>query len=101
MPDTSRQLDEWSGICCCHPPAPCIGMSGYILEGLDTLLTGGEKQAQLLHLTIGDCGHTGYIVTASSTVSGSGRGKVRVGDQVTGCNIGNIITGLATVQTGG
>jgi len=100
MADTSRHLDEWSGICCCHPPIPCVGMTGYIIEGLTNILTVGQDQAILLHETIGDCGHTGYIVSASSKVVGSGKGKARIGDDVTGCNIGNIITGTSKVQTG-
>jgi uncharacterized Zn-binding protein involved in type VI secretion len=101
MADTSRMLDEWCGQCCCHSDPTCIAMTGYIIEGLTTVITGGQDQALLLHETIGHCGHTGRIVTSSSTVSGGGKGKARIGDEVTGCNIGNIITGTATVQTGG
>ena len=101
MPETSAMFDEWSGICCCHPPIPCIGMTGYIIEGSDDCLADSRKQGRLTDMTIGYCGHVGNIVSASTTVVSNGVGKARIGDQVTGCNIGNIITGIGTFKTGG
>jgi len=99
MADTSREFDQWNGICCCHPPAPCVPMGGWIITGSADTIAQGQKQARLVDMTVGYCGHTGQIVSASSGVDCNSRGKVRVGDQVTGCNIGNVITGLPNYQT--
>ena len=41
------------------------------------------------------CGHPGTIVTASPNVQTNNLGKARVGDAVTGCNIGAIVTGCS------
>jgi len=100
MPDTSRMLDEWNGQCCCHVDPTCISMGGYIIEGSDDCLADSQKQGRLTDMTIGYCSHTGTIVSSSDTVSSNSLGKARVGDEITGCNIGNIITGLSTMQTG-
>ena len=93
MPASARLTDIWSGICCCHPPIPCIGMSGPIITGSPNDNSGSLAQARLTDITMGWCGHTGVIVTASSNCKANGLGKARIGDQVTGCNIGVIITG--------
>lgn len=93
MPASARLTDIWSGICCCHPPIPCIGMTGPIITGSPNCNSGGLAQARLTDMTIGQCGHPGTIVTASPTVNANGLGKARIGDQVTGCNIGVIVTG--------
>lgn len=96
MPNTSRQMDMWTGICCCHPPVPCIPMVGYIIGSSPNVTSGGMKQGMTTHMTIGACGHPGMIVTGSPTLQSNGMGDARVGDLVTGCNIGVIITGNST-----
>lgn len=93
MPKVARLTDLWQGICCCHPPIPCIPMSGPIITASPNHESSNLRVARLNDTTIGWCGHTGTIVTASTTSITNNRGKARVTDAVTGCNIGNIITG--------
>jgi len=93
MPQVSRLKDIWSGICCCHPPIPCIGMTGPIVTASENHKSMGFPVARLADMVIGWCGHPGNIVTSSSSNITNSRGKARIGDIVTGCTIGNIITG--------
>ena len=96
MPAASRLTDLWSGICCCHPPYPCIGMSGQIITASPNAYSGGLATARLTDITQGWCGHTGTIVTGSPNMFTNSLQNARIGDQVTGCNIGSIITGNPT-----
>ncbi|MFW9871770.1 MAG: PAAR domain-containing protein [Candidatus Thorarchaeota archaeon] len=100
MPSQSRLTDVWSGICCCHSDPSCIPMTGTIVTASVNHFSGGLGVARLTDMTIGACGHPGTIVTASSRSFTNGLGKARVGDLITGCNIGNIITGNPTHETG-
>lgn len=93
MPSISRITDMWSGICCCHSDPPCIGMGGFIITSSSNHISSGSGVARLGDLTVGYCGHTGTIVTASTKNLTEGRGKALVGSQVSGCNIGTVITG--------
>ncbi len=96
MAFSARIGDIWSGICCCHPPLPCISMTGFIITGSPNDVSGNSPQGRLTDTTIGACGHPGIIVTASPNALANSLGKARVGDQVTGCNIGVIVTGNPT-----
>ena len=101
MPKAARAfVDIWTGICCCHPPIPCIGMTGPIIGGSVNTKSGGSPQARLTDMTIGSCGHPGIIITGSATHKTNNLGSARVGDQVTGCNIGVIATGNPTHDIG-
>lgn len=93
MSAASRLTDLWSGICCCHNNPTCIPMGGKIITASIDIESSGLAQARLTDITQGWCGHTGTIVTGSPNVFTNGLNNARVGDQVTGCNIGNIITG--------
>ena len=93
MAAVCRLTDLWSGICCCHPPDPCISMSGIIITASGNAGSGALAQARLTDMVIGDCGHPGWIVTSSGKNFTNTLGKARVGDQVTGCTIGQLITG--------
>lgn len=93
MAASARVTDLWSGICCCHSNPTCIPMGGLIVTGSPNDNSGGLAQARLTDMTIGWCGHPGIIVTSSPNVFTNTHGKARIGDQVTGCNIGKIITG--------
>jgi hypothetical protein len=73
-------------------------MSGPIITGSPNDKSGNINQARLTDLTIGWCGHPGRIVTASPNCKANNLGKARISDQVTGCNIGVIVTGLPTHQ---
>lgn len=101
MPLSARAFgDIWVGICCCHPPIPCIGMVGPIITGAITAKSGGQPQARLTDMTIGGCGHPGIIVSGSAVEKTEGRPSARLGDSVTGCNIGVIATGNSTHDIG-
>lgn len=99
MPSVARIGDMWVGICCCHPPIPCIGMSGTIITGSGNAKSGGPSVGRLTDIVIGFCGHPGTIVSASGKNFTNALGKARVGDAVTGCTIGTIITGNPTHTT--
>lgn len=96
MPSSSRLTDIWTGICCCHEDPTCIPMSGPVISGSPNNKSGSLSQAFLTSVTQGWCGHTGQIITASATVKTNSLGKARVGDLVTGCNLGIMITGLGS-----
>jgi uncharacterized Zn-binding protein involved in type VI secretion len=96
MPAVARLTDIWSGICCCHPPIPCVAMTGQIITGSPNIKCENKAQARLTDMTIGNCGHTGFIVTSSSTVFANNLGKALLGSQVVGCNIGQVVTGSPT-----
>jgi hypothetical protein len=100
MPKVSRITDMFSGICCCHPPIPCIGMTGKIIEGSPTHESAGQKVGRITDLVLGDCGHVGRIVTGSSSNKTNNLGKATIGSNVTGCLIGKIISGNPTHDTG-
>ena len=102
MPFSSRLTDIWVGICCCHDNPTCIPMSGQVITAAPKNKSGGMAQAILTSVTQGWCGHTGKILTSSSSVKTGLLGKARVGDMVVGCNIGFVHTGLSkhNVETG-
>lgn len=100
MPDVSRLTDMWSGICCCHPPYPCIAMGGWIVSSSGNATSTGLGAARLTDITIGFCGHGGTIVSSSGKSLTNSLGKARVGDAVTGCNIGTLITGNSKHTSG-
>ena len=100
MPSASRLIDVWSGICCCHNDPTCISMTGYIISASPNVVSSGRKQGHLLNLTIGACGHPGRIVTGTRVCIANNFHKAIVTSQVTGCNIGKVISGDATHQLG-
>jgi hypothetical protein len=100
MPAVSRLTDIWSGICCCHPPIPCIGMSGPIISSSTNAESAALGTARLTDITQGGCGHTGTIVSASSRNITNSLGKAHIGSAVVGCNIGTVITGNPKHITG-
>lgn len=101
MSSQSRLTDLWTGRCCCHNDPDCRDMTGPIITASENGISGGLAQARLVDITIGSCGHTGRIVTCSSTAILNSRGKARIGDLVTGCNIGVIVTGNGVHEVGG
>ena len=101
MPLSARTFgDIWVGICCCHPPIPCVGMAGPIITGSPDAKTGGLPQARLTDMTIGYCGHPGVIVSGSALQKTNGLPTARLSDSVTGCNIGVVATGNPTHEVG-
>ena len=95
MPSQARVGDMWVGVCCCHVDPQCIPMTG-------TVITGGVGQeskdfaiTRISNLVQGSCGHVGNIVTGSGKSFTNTLGKAFVGSLITGCNVGNIVTGAA------
>lgn len=101
MPNDSRISDIGVGICCCHCPACCIGMSGHLITGASTVIYEGMPTSRLTDIVLGFCGHTGTMVTSSTTVIVEGLGTVRIGDNFEGCFTGVLVTGASTIISGG
>jgi len=100
MPPQSRMsVDIGVGHCCCHPPIPCIPMTGPILTGSSSVICNGLGVARLGDIVIGGCGHTGVLVSSSGSVKSNGLGNVRIGDAFVGCFTGVIVTGSSNVIT--
>jgi len=95
MADSARVTDEWIGICCCHededPPCPVMG--GWIIDSCPKTDSSGLGQSRISNTTVGYCGHTGTIVSGASKALCGSLGMARIGETVTGCNIGEVITG--------
>jgi len=101
MPSQSRLTDLWSGICCCHSHPTCVSMQGTIITASVDGFSASLGQARLIDITQGFCGHVGKIVTGSQSAFMNNLSKARIGDQVTGCNIGKLITGNDKHEVGG
>ena len=95
MAESSRLSDQWVGICCCHEDEdpPCPSMGGWIIESCPKTDSVGLGQARITGMTIGYCGHVGMVVSGASTAMCGSIGMARIGETVTGCNIGIVITG--------
>jgi len=96
MSGSARVSDLWVGICCCHVTPPCIPMVGPIISGSVNTISSGLSQSRLTDMTIGLCGHPGFVISGSPNHTTNSLGSARVGDTVTGCNIGVIATGNPT-----
>jgi uncharacterized Zn-binding protein involved in type VI secretion len=68
-------------------------MGGYIITSSGDHISSALGVARIGDQTIGYCGHPGIIVSGSSVNLTNGLGKALIGSQVTGCNIGTIVTG--------
>ena len=101
MPANARLTDIWCGVCCCHPPIPCVGMCGPIITSSPNRDVNNLGQARLTDITIGFCGHAGVIVSGSGLADTNNLPDARVGDAVAGCNIGVIVTGSPDHTTEG
>jgi len=93
MPASSRLGDIWTGICCCHISPTCVPMTGWIITGSPDVKSTGAQQGFLSSITIGACGHPGNVITGSPTVLANSLQKATIGSQVSGCNIGTVVTG--------
>jgi uncharacterized Zn-binding protein involved in type VI secretion len=93
MPATARVGDRGSGTCCCHPPAPCIGVGFTIVSGSPSTQVDGKPVAREGDSIVGDCGHSGKITSGSGISQADGKPIARVGDSVGG---GCIVSGTIT-----
>jgi hypothetical protein len=95
MIGAARATDIFSGICVCHKDP--ISMTGIICTTSPD--SGGENLgfARCTDIVVGGCGHVGIIVTCSSQVIVNDLGMARMGDFVTGCLIGTIVTSSGSI----
>jgi len=91
MLNISRIGDIWMGVCCCH--SGCVPMSGPVVTGSPNHISSSFQVTRLFDIVIGTCGHPGKIITASLTNFTNGRGKSSISRRVTGCTIGQLVTG--------
>jgi uncharacterized Zn-binding protein involved in type VI secretion len=96
----SRVTDLGVGICCCHPPIPCIGVTGVLITGAGTVSVEGQSDSRIGDLILGSCGHIGVMVTGSPTVTVENSPTARIGDIFSGCFSGVIITGAGSGDCG-
>jgi len=94
----ARVTDKFSGVCTCHKST--ISMEGEIANGSLDGNSGGLGIARVGDTVIGDCGHTGTIVSGSISNTINGKGKAIITSKVTGCLVGEIVTGNPTHNTG-
>ncbi|MCK5605156.1 hypothetical protein KAR91_24915 [Candidatus Pacearchaeota archaeon] len=101
MPSTSRIGDIGVGICCCHPPIPCIPMVGPLITGAGTTSVENSPPSRCGDIIIGYCGHPGIMITCSGKETIEGAGTTRIGDLFAGCFTGALVTGAGSDITGG
>jgi hypothetical protein len=75
-------------------------MAGPIITGSPNNKSANFDQGRLTDMTIGYCGHPGTIVTGAPYDLCNSLGKARIGEIVTGCNIGNVVTGFSRHEVG-
>lgn len=100
MPKVSRITDRFVGICCCHPPIPCISTGGKIITGSNTHKSTNQTVSFLTSLCLGDCGHFTRIVSGASTQKTAGKSVGRITSKVSSaCITGKVITGAPNHNT--
>ncbi len=98
MPAEARIGDVAVGVCCCHPPIPCVGWVGVIVTGAGTRSTEGASTARIGDVVVG-C-HPQVIVSGSGLQSVEGPSTARIGDATAGCTSGVIVTGAGSKSVG-
>jgi len=54
---------------CSHPShSPPIAQNGTLIGNAETIIGNGLMSGQLTNIVLSDCGHVGYVITASETV---------------------------------
>ncbi len=101
MPNDARIGDIGIGLCHCHDSPDIIPMSGPLITGLFSVRSNKQPTSRLMDVVMGNCGHTGIMITASSSVRAGGINSSRLGDSFTGCFKGTIVTGSSNVRKGG
>jgi len=99
MLNSSRIGDIGVGVCCCHPPIPCIGMAGVIVTGCPSMTICNMPDARIGDIVLGYCGHPGILVTGSPNTNSCNSPRVRISDVFAGCFTGVIVTGCPTHNT--
>ena len=96
MARVARLTDKFEGTCKCHPPLPPIPMTGEITSCSLDAKSEGLGVARIGDIVTGLCGHTGTIITGSTSNKTNGKFKALLGSQVEGCLNGTIISGAST-----
>lgn len=99
--NAARIGDTGTGICCGHPPIPCISMTGQIISGSPTVFGEGINMSRIGDIVQGACGHTGTLISGSSTVFTNGITQCYIGSAFSGTFSGTIVSGASTVFIGG
>ena len=100
MPQVSRITDRFIGVCCCHPPIPCISTGGRIIEGSPKHVSTGQKVGRVTSLCLGDCGHFTRVVTGAASQYTAGPKVARVTSNVaSSCITGKVVTGAPKHST--
>jgi len=92
MAGVVRLGDLCSCVCCCHHNPKCRGTIGIAITGANSVLTNSSPTVRLTDMFMCDCGHPTFVVSASSTVFAEKLQVARLGDVVSGCPTGIIIT---------
>ncbi|MCK5015816.1 MAG: hypothetical protein KAS32_01990 [Candidatus Peribacteraceae bacterium] len=100
MPPVVRINDMFVGTCCCHSKPTCIDIAGLLIVGNAVHVVEGSPQSRVGDMGIGFCGHPTILVTGSPTNFSGGPPKGRIGDTVTGCVTGIMVTGAGTDNSG-
>lgn len=96
MSSVSNIASIGCGICCCHPPIPCIGMVGMLITGAQTQTTEGSSTSRVGDIVLGNCGHIGVMVSGNPIYISEGSPVVSIGDAFSGCFTGTLVTGANT-----
>jgi len=99
MPASAIVTSVGTGICCCHPPIPCISITGVISIGSSDKTIEGLGACRLNDIFVASCGHVAIMIMGSSDVTVNGLPQCRVGDNFQGCPIGVLVTGATTHTT--
>jgi len=99
MPGVARIGDVFKAICCCH--SGCEDVSGVIVSGSANVFANGINVSFCSAIGIASCGHTAIIVSCSPNVLVNGIGCARLGDIVSGCPKGVIVSSSANVFVNG
>jgi len=99
MPGVARIGDVFKAVCCCHKS--CKNVSGVIVSGSANVLANNISISFCSAVGKATCGHTAIIVSCSPNVLVNGIGCARLGDTVTGCPKGVIVSSSANVFANG
>jgi len=99
MPASAIVTSVGVGTCCCHPPYPCISISGVIVVGSPDKTIEGNAACRLNDVFLASCGHVAIMILGSPDVTVNGLPQCRIGDNFQGCPIGVLVSGATTHTT--
>jgi hypothetical protein len=93
MPAHCRVGDIGVGICCCHPPIPCIGYVTVFVTGSSSTSADGRAEVREGDIGASTCGHATIALTGSGSNQNDGRAVHRTGDIGINCGVYVALTG--------